>query len=298
MPSSASVLSVVQLNIGSLLESGWEERRHEIVAWIRRLEPDVACFQEAWESDRSANTAGWLADEIGFLPHWVFGGFTVPEELVPGGVRFGTAMLSRFPIDDHAVHRLPTVDDGDPLVAGIGFPLLRAATAGLDVFVTHLPPAPGHGRHRIAAVLAIDELIRAARGDRDTIGPGRGPRAGMPPILCGDFNAEPESDEIRFLSSLAVLDDRTTYYQDAWRVAGAYGPGYTQDWRDNPQAARLNVHRKRIDYVFVGDPFARAGGAGRVLDCRVVFDTSLTGGPLASDHRGLVVEVVWPDRPG
>ncbi|MFV0257561.1 MAG: endonuclease/exonuclease/phosphatase family protein [Acidimicrobiales bacterium] len=298
MADPVPTLRVVQLNIGSLLEPGWDRRRHEIVAWLHRLNPDVVGLQEAWESDESANTAGWLAAEVGFLPHWAFGGFELPAAFVPGGVRFGTAVLSRFPIDDHATHRLPTVEDGDPLVGAVGFPLLRVATAGLDVFVTHLPPAPGHGHHRIAAVLAIDELIRATRGDRDTLGPGRGARTGMPPILCGDFNAEPESDEIRFLSSLSVLGERTTYYQDAWRVAGADGPGYTQDWRDNPQAAALNVHRKRIDYVFVGDPFRRVGGAGRVLDCRVVFDVSLTGGPLASDHRGLVVDVRWPDRPG
>ena len=39
-------------------------------------------------------------------------------------------------------------------------------------------------------------------------------------ILCGDFNAQPDSDEIRFLSGFTVLEGRTTYYQDAWRVAG------------------------------------------------------------------------------
>jgi endonuclease/exonuclease/phosphatase family metal-dependent hydrolase len=117
----------------------------------------------------------------------------------------------------------------------------------------------------------------------------------MPPILCGDFNAEPDSDEIRFLSSLTMLDGRTTFYQDAWRVAGD-GPGYTQDWRTNRIAASLNVHRKRIDYVFVGDPFLRQGSAGRVLSASVAFDSPLTG-VLASDHAGLVVEVAWPSKP-
>ena len=80
----------------------------------------------------------------------------------------------------------------------------------------------------------------------------------MPPILCGDFNAEPDSDEIRFLCSLTALDGRTTFYQDAWRAAGD-GPGYTQDWRANAIADSMNLNRKRIDYVFVGDPYWRAG---------------------------------------
>ena len=119
----------------------------------------------------------------------------------------------------------------------------------------------------------------------------------MPAILCGDFNAEPDSDEIRFL---VVADVARRAGRRSGRTHGASpataGPGYTQDWRGNPIASSLNVHRKRIDYVFVGDPFVRAGDAGRVLDCRVVFDESRTG-VVASDHRGLCVDVVWPDRP-
>jgi endonuclease/exonuclease/phosphatase family metal-dependent hydrolase len=117
----------------------------------------------------------------------------------------------------------------------------------------------------------------------------------MPAVLCGDFNAEPDSDEIRYLCSLAVLDGRTTYWQDAWRVAGD-GPGYTQDWRVNPIAASMGVPRKRIDYVFVGDTFQRAGSAGRVVSADLAFHEPLTG-IVSSDHAGLVVDVVWPDRP-
>jgi endonuclease/exonuclease/phosphatase family metal-dependent hydrolase len=145
-------------------------------------------------------------------------------------------------------------------------------------------------------VLAIDEIIAAIRGDADVaVGPGD-VRDGMPPILCGDFNAEPDSDEIRFLCSLAAFDGRTAFFQDAWRVAGD-GPGYTQGWRVNPIAKALNVHRKRIDYVFVGDPFLRRDGAGRVVAAELAFHEPLTG-TLASDHAGLVVDIAWPDRPG
>ena len=144
-------------------------------------------------------------------------------------------------------------------------------------------------------MLAIDEIIAELRGGADQVVPGQQRRAAMPAILCGDFNAEPDSDEIRFLTSLTSIGDRTTFYQDAWRVAGD-GPGYTQDWRTNPIAASLNVHRKRIDYIFVGDPFLRVGHAGRVLRAEVVADEPLTG-VLASDHAGLVAEIVWPDRP-
>ena len=69
------------------------------------------------------------------------------------------------------------------------------------------------------------------------------------------------------------------------RLAGRRrrAPGYTQDWRTNPIAAALNVHRKRIDYVFVGDPFLRVGSAGRVLSAPWPSTNRCTG-IQASDH--------------
>ena len=299
-----NVLRVAQLNAGSLLEPGWAERRHEIVAWIERLDPDVVCLQEVWESDNDVNTAQWLADALaesgrsgrsGGAWHVAFGGAPFAPELWPDpALHFGRAVLSRWPIDHQAAHLLPVSDDADPLATWVPWGLLHVRTAGLDVFSTHLAAAPEWGRDRQLQVLAIDEHIKAARGDADTVVPGQR-REGMPVILCGDFNAEPDSDEIRFLGGLTALEGRTTHYQDAWRVAGD-GPGFTQDWRTNEIAAAMNIPRKRIDYVFVGDGFQRRGSAGRVLSAAVAFDEPLTG-VSASDHAGLVVEILWPDRP-
>lgn len=290
------VLRMVQLNAGSLIEPGWTERRHEIAAWLEQLDPDVVCLQEIWESDTTGNTAEWLVDQA--APgrwHWTFGGSAIGGTFTDAPrPRFGSAILSRWPIDRHHHWELPVAPSPEAAVTQVPWELLHAETAGLDVFSTHLAPAPHHGDHRRVQVLAIDAHIRAIRGDKDRLVPGRR-REGMPPVLCGDFNAEPDSDEIRFLASLTMLDGRTTFYQDAWRVAGD-GPGLTQDWRTNRIASSLNVHRKRIDYVFVGDPFLRKASAGRVLSATVAFDTSLTG-PLASDHAGLVVDIVWPSRP-
>ena len=51
-------LRVLTLNIGSLLEPDWDRRRHEIVAWVDRLDPDVICFQEVSERADRPNTPG------------------------------------------------------------------------------------------------------------------------------------------------------------------------------------------------------------------------------------------------
>jgi endonuclease/exonuclease/phosphatase family metal-dependent hydrolase len=289
-------LRVVQLNAGSFLEPGWPERRVEIVAWLEQLEADVVCLEEIHESSTTDNTAGWIADQMPAVGwHRYFGGAPFdPSFLDDPTLRFGSAVLSRWPIDDGEHVLLPLAPGAHPGTAGVPWELVRVRTAGLDVFACHLAAAPQDGRHRQVQVRAIDDHIRAVRGSRDALAFGRR-RRGMPPILCGDFNAEPDSDEIRFLSSLTSIDGRTTFYQDAWRVAGD-GPGHTQDWRTNRIASALNIHRKRIDYVFVGDPFLREGSAGRVLHAALAFHEPLTG-VLASDHAGLVVDIVWPDRP-
>jgi endonuclease/exonuclease/phosphatase family metal-dependent hydrolase len=292
-------LRVAQLNAGSLLEPGWDERREIVVRWLDHLRPDVVCLQEVWESPAAGldNTAAWIAGHAAGDWYWRFGGSPFGSGVWPDAtLAFGSAILSRWPVDAHAHHRLPVVDDDahDPFAEDVPWELLHVRTAGLDVFSTHLAAAPHHAHHRLAQVLAIDEHVRRIRGDLDAQVFGT-QREAMPAILCGDFNAEPDSDEIRFLSSLTVVEGRTAYWQDAWRVAGD-GPGYTQDWRHNPLAAALGVPRKRIDYVFVGDPFQRRGRAGRVVAAEVAFDASLTG-RVASDHAGLVVDVVWPQRP-
>jgi endonuclease/exonuclease/phosphatase family metal-dependent hydrolase len=259
------------------------------VAWLDRLEPDVVCFEEACDTPDRPDTAAWIAEHAAGRWHCVFGG----DEGIAPGARWGPAILSRRPIDEHRAFRLPLAEDPAPLVARAPWTLLHARIGELDLFAAHLAPAPTDLLHRRLQVLAIDEHVRAIRGERDALPPS-GRRDAPPAILCGDFNAEPDSDEIRFLCGLTPLDGRVTFWQDAWRCAGDGGPGHTQDWRTHPIAASLNVHRKRIDYVFVGDPFRRAAHAGRVLSATVVCNEPLTG-IQASDHMGVLVEVAWPD---
>lgn len=286
------------MNVGSLFEAGWSERRHEIVAWIDKLDADVICLQEVWQDIDEVNTARWIADASAADYHSCFGGHGV-EWLAreKPNMRFGSAVLSKWPIDDQHTFRLPLAPDPeDFFVAGMPWELVHARTAGLDVFTTHLAAAPSHGRHRQVQVQAIEDHVRTIRGDRDEHIDPPNPRMHMPAILTGDFNAEPDSDEIRFLKGHTMLGGRSVYWQDAWATGGDGGQGLTQDWRTHELAASLNVHRKRIDYVFVGDPFLRSGHGGRVLSAKVVADEPLTG-VQASDHCGLYVEIEWANRP-
>jgi endonuclease/exonuclease/phosphatase family metal-dependent hydrolase len=283
-------LRVVTLNAGSCLEPHWAARRIEIVEWVARLNPDIVCLQEIWQDGTTQNTAEWLVDQLGNMWHWVFGGypFAFAPSQHPESVRFGSAILSRWPIDMHAVYPLPV--DLHPVVEHpawtLQLELLHARTCGIDVYSTHLAPAPAQAYHRIRQVISIDETVQATAD----------PQAVCGPIICGDFNAEPESDEIRFLSGYASIDGKSTYYQDVWRASGNTAPGYTSDWRTNPMNVPFNVPMKRIDYIFVGDSFQKPLGAGLVMNAQLAFHEPLTG-ITASDHFGIVAEIRWPQKP-
>ncbi len=290
-------LRIVTFNVGSLFEAHWDLRAPRIAEAMLRLAPDVVCLQEVAESSIRPNAAREIVAEIerlgGDLTHMVSGLLPVTSKLFEDepDLRFGSAVLAREPVDLVATHALP-VEPDDPSVLTVGWELLHVRIADLDVFSTHLCPAPKDANHRRLQVREIDRLVKAARGPAD-VDPWKPERPSMPPILCGDFNAEPDSDEIRFLSGLTPLGGVDTFYQDAWRVAGDGTGGFTNDWR-NPFGDVLNVHRKRIDYVFVGDPFVRRGSGGRVLESHVVLDEVQEGVPL-SDHLGVLAVVVRPD---
>jgi endonuclease/exonuclease/phosphatase family metal-dependent hydrolase len=128
----------------------------------------------------------------------------------------------------------------------------------------------------------------------------RRPRGGFPPIMVGDFNAEPDSSEIRYVQGLRSSDDRSVMFYDAWRVAGDGGPGYSWSNRNSFAAIALEPER-RIDYIFAGYPI-RVGdryGIGKIESCRVVCDEG-PDGIFPSDHFGvfamLRTEPVPPPR--
>ena len=102
---------------------------------------------------------------------------------------------------------------------------------------------------------------------------------GLPPVVTGDLNAVPESDEVRllegFLTEPAVPD---LLLVDAWRYAEPSDRGITWS-RANPHAAKTGEPDARIDYVLVGTP----RGAGSALV------TGGAGGGGSAAGRGVAV---------
>jgi len=264
------MLRVVTLNIWNL-GGDWRARRQAIVAVLREVEADVVCLQEVVETERG-NQAAWLAAELG---DWslAYAGAKV------GDIRVGNAVLSRWPVDATANVELPHVPD-DLEVQRV---VVHARTGGVDVFSTHLAWQLHDAALRERQV---QELVRFVESRAD-------PEAALGPVVAGDFNAEPDSTVVRYLCGLATLDGASTYFQDAWRLAGDGGPGLTWSNR-NPHAGLDQEPDRRIDYVF--SRFHGRSGAGRPVECRVVADAPVDG-VWPTDHFGVLAVLARAPAP-
>lgn len=247
----------------------WEQRRELIRKGIQELAPDLIGLQEILHHeneprDQAVELADGLGYEVRFGPAWHIG----------GGLHFGNAVLSKHPIARDQVWTLP--NDGDEtrvlLLAEVDAPCGR-----VPFFVTHLNWKPHHGHVRLAQVRFIAERIAEAA-------PIGGP---FPPILVGDFNAEPQSDEIRYLRGWHVVDGKSPYFADVFDWVGDGSTGYTFA-RENGYAALAHEPSRRLDYIFVRGPDRQL--RGEPIAARVVLNQP-EGAVFPSDHYGVFAEL-------
>jgi endonuclease/exonuclease/phosphatase family metal-dependent hydrolase len=261
-------LRVLSLNLWH--DAGpWPARRALVRAWIERLAPDVIGFQEVLKGparDLGAEVTDGLGYVLEFAPAMRF--WNDPS------VEFGNAVASRWPIVDREAIPLPHGDDGERRSALSV--TIDAPFGALSVTCTHLHWRFHHGEIRERQVAAVCDLALRRR-----------PKEGFPPIVVGDFNAEPDSAEIRYVTGLQSLGGRSVAFLDAWRtVAAERDPGDAGlTWNNRNAYAHANHEpSRRIDYVFAGLP--RRDGVGKIEDCRVVCDEA-DGAVWPSDHFGV-----------
>ena len=257
-------LRVLTLNIWNR-NGPWEERLGAIRSWIGEHQPDLVGLQEVLhprDPQLGIDQARQIADGFGY--HVAFGS---AWEL--GGIEFGNAVLSRWPIrrSEHFILPNENADESRCLV----FAEIAAPFADVPFFVTHLNWRFDEGHIREKQVRAIAEHVARLA-----------PRDGFPPILVGDFNAEPDADEVRFLRGRCSLGGTSVHFADAFGWAGE-GPGVTFA-RRNVFAAPLREPDRRIDYIFVRGPDQH--GRGEPLSASVVMDEPIQG-VFASDHFGV-----------
>jgi endonuclease/exonuclease/phosphatase family metal-dependent hydrolase len=237
------------------------------MAGIKALAPDVLCLQEVAAGERIGNQAEILANAID--AHVAFDPIHARK---PGESVIGNAIVSRFPIKKTTSIALPSSDD-DPRRAMVC--MLDTPEGVLPVHNCHLSWEMWNAPRREAQVVALDEMIRANPGQ-------------CPPIVCGDFNATPDSAALFFMTGRMGLLGKGTYYRDAWARRHPHGDGYTWSAK-NPHTVRWIERNRRLDYILVGQ--LREDGWGAILDCRVVLDMPGADGHYASDHFGVYAEV-------
>lgn len=272
-------LSVLTLNLWH--DSGPYERRAELVReWIERLDPDLIGFQEALRGEGGDQVSELVADR-GYHLDFVAGSHFWREDSRFGKADFGNAVASRWPIGRRETLELPGTESGETRAAISVSVEAPFGTVGFTCSHLHWKFRDGAVRERQVAALCDFALEHR-------------PETGFPPILVGDFNAEPESSEIRYVSGLQSFEGHSIAMLDAWRMAGDGGPGFTWSNR-NPYAAAVLEPDRRIDYIFTGWP--SRNGVGQLQSCRVVCDEEKEG-VWPTDHFGVYAELRTSPIPG
>jgi endonuclease/exonuclease/phosphatase family metal-dependent hydrolase len=251
----------------------WEARMALINNRLDALAPDVIGLQEVREvAGRVPNQAAALAGPRGW--HVAF----APTTAYNGGHE-GLAIVSRFPIGAQEFRPLPgsTETEGRGLLSA----RLDGEAGGLWVHSTHLSHREHEGLLREAQVQVVDEVMTAHDN-------------GNLRVTMGDFNASPDTDEIRFLTGQHTLGGRRVAYQDAWAAVRADEPGST--WtRANDYTELMHWLRRdrRLDYIFTS-PVRRDRRA--IVHAAALAFVEPEIGPggeriFASDHFGVTADV-------
>jgi endonuclease/exonuclease/phosphatase family metal-dependent hydrolase len=257
MPSAAraveaDTITVVTLNLWHD-QADWPRRLAKIVAGLRALRPDVVCLQEVLQHRTLANQARTLADSLGCQAHFT----SVDSDTSVR--RYGNAILTRHPVLHAGGKALDPRDDYRTVAH------LRIDFKGrpIDVYDTHLHHTAEGSSIRIAQI-------------RDLLGFIAATRDGGAVVLAGDFNAGPETAEVRLLEA-PFLD-----------VYAAANPGAGGEATTTLNPA-LGHAPRRIDYIFV----AREGAptlTPRSAD--IILRDPGPDGVWASDHFGVVARFV------
>jgi endonuclease/exonuclease/phosphatase family metal-dependent hydrolase len=250
-------MRVVTYNIWNV-EGGWEDRSRSLVTLLREVRPDILGLQEACVSEMDADQAQEMAAALEL--EMVCCRLPYPHR----GTEFqmGNVVLSRWPITDWDSTVLPSPESNRCCVrAGIDTP-----RGTVQVFVLHLSSDLDQGALRESQVRHALEWSE--------------PFAGEPCLLLGDFNAAPETREIRSVTR----PETGPPWTDAWTAARPGDPGLTSV-RENPYRRHRAKPDRRVDYIFLRDPGGRwRPGAARLLGEREVC------GVVPSDHYGVCVD--------
>jgi endonuclease/exonuclease/phosphatase family metal-dependent hydrolase len=268
-PYGQLIESTVRLaiwNVWGRYGEDWSNRQAGIEETLLGVTPDLVCLVEAWRQGETTQSQ-LVASKLG-LPHHHFVGDWEQEDWVSG-----IGVVSRWPMSAPVVR--PLRDAG-----GSGFgQAVHVAVNGdrglIQLFVAMLDYPLGASALRQAQVRELAQFVSEEASGSE------------PTLVCGDFNAGPDSDEVRMLTGRSSTAVSGLVFYDAWEMAGDGTPGYTWSNR-NPLASAGLYPDRRFDYIFSAWP--RLHGAGHPIHCSLLGVRPADQMQL-SDHYGILADM-------
>lgn len=237
------------LTLNTWQERGkWRDRWNVIFSGIQKYKPEIIGFQEVFNGDWALAVQKTLGyKEIVF-----------PKE--PGGVMF----LSQYPVSDWECLTMKTQAPSEDYLRYAVSMEVTAGRVGISFFNTHLSWKTPEGPTREKQVGELAAFIQKKAG-------------GNAIFVMGDFNAPPETPEIRKMAAEGFTD-----------LFAAKNPGVVGlTWDNkNPYAAGSSskMPDRRIDYIF-----SKNADLSRLKSVERIF-MEPQDGYYASDHYGVLAE--------
>ncbi len=251
----------------------WRERHEAIEATLAGLAPDGVALQEVYDPvDRSGSPLVAIAENLGY--ELIMGpppaGFEAPVR---------NAIMSRLPVTDTDAMLL--TDRHEHRYRSVVTATLDHADGPVQVFTTHLEHRYHLGSLRQEQLQEIVGFMADRWPEKDA----------FPPVLMGDLNAVPDSDEVRRLTGRAdpydAGNNRRRIFLDAWDVAAPGSDGVTWD-SANPYLEYPQWPNRRLDYILIGYPSEKP--LGRVANIELA-GTEPVDGVTPSDHYAVVADL-------
>jgi endonuclease/exonuclease/phosphatase family metal-dependent hydrolase len=265
-PVVESTVRIVTWNVWGRHGQDWEQRQAGIEHALVRVAPDVICLVEAWAEGDTEQPAR-ISGRLGLAHHCFVGGWEVERW------RSGSGIVSRWPMSE-PVGRPLHAEDGSGFGQAI-YVVVDGERGPIQLFLAMLDYPLDGSELRQAQVRELCRFILEVSARR------------YPIVICGDFNAGPDSDEIRMLTGRSATEAPGLVFYDAWEMAGDGTPGFTWSNR-NPLAAIGLYPDRRFDYIFSAWP--RRGGVGHPVRCELLGVQKPDELQL-SDHYGVVADL-------
>ncbi len=192
-----------------------------IAVLIENSGADVVGLQEVdrhWRARSNwADQPAWLANRLEM--HYAYAVNLDRPPANPGEPRrqYGTAILSRYPIEDFTNTLLPLYPRGEQ--RGLAVATIKVRGADLRFANTHL--TSHNNAERLAQTQKVVELLGTSK---------------VPTLLVGDLNATPDAPEIKTLTAVLA---------DTWTKVGV-GPGDTSGAANPIERIDFQLHSPQL----------------------------------------------------